>query len=147
MIKYALVCENDHEFEAWFQNGDAYEIQAAKSLIACPTCASHQVAKAIMAPAVATKAASALRERAIEPSPVAQIPASEMQHVMRRLREEVHGKAEYVGSRFAEEARRIHFDESPERGIYGEASAEEVRSLAEDGVPFFPLPRLPEDMN
>lgn len=145
MIKYALVCENDHEFEAWFQNGDAYEIQAAQSLVACPECGSHQVAKAIMAPAVATRAVA--RERAAEPSHVAQIPAEQMQQVMRRVREEVHAKAEYVGGRFAEEARRIHFDESPERGIYGEASAEEVRSLAEDGVPFIPLPRLPEDMN
>jgi hypothetical protein len=98
-----------------------------------------------MAPAVATKTAH--RERSDESTPVAQIPPDQLHQFVRRLREEVHAKAEYVGGRFAEEARRIHFDESPERGIYGEASAEEVQSLAEDGVPFLPLPRLPEDMN
>jgi hypothetical protein len=63
------------------------------------------------------------------------------------VRDEIHAKAEYVGGRFAEEARKIHFNESEQRGIYGEASADEVKELAEDGVPFMPMPRLPEDLN
>ena len=66
---------------------------------------------------------------------------------VRKVRDEIQDKAEYVGGRFAEEARKIHFNESPSRGIYGEASSDEVKSLAEDGVPFLPIPRVPDDMN
>lgn len=143
MIKYALVCQHGHEFEAWFRNGHAYEAQVSKSQIACPLCGSIQVEKAIMAPAVST----ATRREEAPPSQLAHIPAEQLQQFVRRIRDEVHENAEYVGGRFAEEARRIHFNESPERGIYGEASADEVRSLAEDGVPFLPLPRAPEDLN
>ena len=66
---------------------------------------------------------------------------------MKKIREEVRAKSEYVGPRFAEEARKIHNAESPERGIYGEASPDDVKSLAEDGIPVFPLPPAPEEMN
>ena len=106
--------------------------------VSCPECGSHDVDKAIMAPAVATR-----KREAAEP----RIPVEEFHKYLRKIRDEVHAKAEYVGGNFAEEARRIHFDESPARGIYGEASADEVKGLAEDGIPFMPLPQLPDDMN
>lgn len=138
MIKYSLVCRDGHGFEAWFQSGAAYETQVAASQLSCPECGSHDVDKAIMAPAVSTR-----REAAPQPS----IPVHELHKYLRKIRDEVHTKAEYVGGKFAEEARKIHFDESPPRGIYGEASADEVKGLAEDGIPFLPVPRLPEDMN
>ena len=142
MIKFSLVCHEGHEFEAWFKSGAAYEAQSARSQVLCPHCGSHSVDKAVMAPAVAKRAES-------EPVPRPQSPAPtpEQFQFLRRMRDEIHAKAEYVGGRFAEEARRIHFDESEARGIYGEASADEVKELAEDGVPFLPLPRLPEDLN
>ncbi len=142
MIKFSLVCRDGHEFEAWFRNGAAYEAQTARAQIACPHCGSHAVDKAIMAPAVAkrTESAPAAPSR---PS----VPADEMYRFLRKMRDEVHDKAEYVGGRFAEEARRIHFNESESRGIYGEATADEVKELAEDGIPFLPVPRLPEDLN
>jgi len=142
MIKYSLVCRDGHEFEAWFQSGAAYEVQLALEQVLCPFCASHEVGKAVMAPAV-SRGAGRDRPRAETPGPTPQ----QMQTAIRKMREEVHAKAEYVGGRFAEEARRIHFDESPARGIYGEATGDEVKDLAEDGVPFFPLPRLPEDLS
>lgn len=143
MIKFSLVCGVGHEFEGWFQSGATYEAQAAASQISCPHCGNHAVEKAIMSPALARRAVSA------EPAAryASKVAPEEIARMMRRLRDEVHGNAEYVGGRFAEEARRIHFNESPSRGIYGEASIEEVKSLAEDGVPFLPIPRLPEDMN
>ncbi len=139
MIKFALVCNDGHEFEAWFQNGAAYEAQVARAQVVCPQCASHQVDKAIMAPSVA--------RRTQEDGPAAAVAPRELHGHLRRFRDEVHAKAQYVGGRFAEEARKIHFEETEPRGVYGEASLEEVRELAEDGVPFLPVPRLPEDLN
>src|SRR5688572_11091979 len=140
MIKYSLVCAGSHEFEGWFQNGDAYEKEVASGRLACPHCGSREIDKAIMAPAVARSASRFS-------SGPEKVPAHEMQRLMKKLREEVVAKAEYVGSRFAEEARRMHFDESPAQSIYGEATADEARELAEEGIPFLPLPPSPEDLN
>lgn len=156
MIKFSLVCQDGgHEFEGWFQSGAVYETQIAREQLVCPHCGSHHVEKAIMAPAVAksvTKGSATKEQRAPSeqagPAPVEmKIPPEELHRLLRQYRQEVHTKAEYVGGRFAEEARRIHFEESPARGIYGEASAEEAKELAEDGIPFLPVPRLPEDLN
>lgn len=144
MIKYSLICHDRHEFEAWFQSSAAYDKQSAKAQVACPHCGSVKVDKAIMAPAIAKRMS---REPATVPPGAKPLPASEQYRHLRQLRDDIHSKAEYVGGRFAEEARKIHFNESEPRGVYGEASAEEVKELAEDGVPFFPVPRLPEDLN
>jgi hypothetical protein len=154
MIKFSLICHEGHEFEAWFKSGAACEAQIARSHVQCPHCGSHRVDKAIMAPAVARRAGS---DRSCEsdrpseggsaPPPNASLPSPEHYRFLRKVRDEIHAKAEYVGGRFAEEARKIHFNESEQRGIYGEASADEVKELAEDGVPFMPMPRLPEDLN
>jgi hypothetical protein len=67
--------------------------------------------------------------------------------MIRNLRREVEAKADYVGPRFADEARKIHHEEVPARGIYGEATPEEVKGLSEEGIEFYPLPQLPEDKN
>jgi hypothetical protein len=136
MIKYRLVCGSAHEFEGWFRNSAAYDAQAARGHIACPQCADTNVAKAVMAPSVAAPAA---------PEPAG--AQDDMQALMLRVRAEIEANAEYVGPRFAEEARRIHDEEGNPRRIYGEASLEEVRALAEDGIPCMPLPRLPKDLN
>lgn len=144
MIKYRLNCHKGHDFEAWFSNSDAFDRQARRGQVVCPSCGSAKVEKAIMAPAVKTRKGekqgtpAAKRER--------EIPA-EVLHVMRELRREVETKAEYVGPRFAEEARKIHFEETAPRGIYGEASLAEAKELADDGIPFLPLPKLPEEEN
>ncbi|WP_072396415.1 DUF1178 family protein [Hyphomicrobium sp. CS1GBMeth3] len=143
MIKFSLVCRDGHEFEAWFKSGAASEMQIAAKQVTCPHCGDTAVDKAVMAPAIARRedrpAAAAARPAATPPQAYVQF--------LRKVRDEIHAKAEYVGGRFAEEARRIHFDESDARGIYGEATAEEVKELAEDGIPFMPVPRLPEDLN
>lgn len=150
MIKFTLECRDGHVFEGWFQSGAVYEAQAELGQIACPHCGTHAVDKAVMAPAVARVSGSEEAKRADErrqqPAP-ADTPMHALQRRLREMRDEIHAKAEYVGGRFAEEARRIHFEESPPRGIYGEASDEEARELAEEGIPFLPMPRLPEDLN
>ena len=148
MIKFTLQCRDGHEFEGWFQSGAVYEAQIELGQIACPHCGSHAIDKAIMAPAVARRSTEeVVAPETARPGDPPNAPIHALHRRLRGIRDEIHAKAEYVGGRFAEEARRIHFEESPPRGIYGEASSEEVQDLAEDGIPFFPVPRLPEDLN
>jgi hypothetical protein len=131
VIRYALTCEHDHPFEAWFASSADYDDQAARGLVECPFCASRRVAKQIMAPAVAgTK-----RTAAAQP-----VPQAVMMEAMQRMRRHVEESFDYVGERFAEEARQIHAGEAEARGIYGEASPREVKALVEEGVPIAPLP-------
>ena len=141
MIQYSLVCENEHKFEAWFRNADAYDEQVKKRIVTCPVCATGQVEKALMAPALG-KAGSEKVSLAIgHPQQV------ELRAAMKALRDKVTSEADYVGDRFATEARKIHDHEVEPRGIYGEATRDEVAGLVEDGVDFMPLPNVPEDHN
>ena len=141
MIRFALSCHNEHAFDGWFRNGEDFETQRKRGLVSCPVCHSPKVEKALMAPSVSTarrqeKIALAMGED--QKKALSQLKA---------LAEEARKNADYVGDKFAEEARRIHFGEVEPRGIYGEATTEEARELAEDGVDFMPLPVLPEDQN
>ena len=131
MIVYNLQCRNGHEFEGWFRDSAAFDAQAEEGKLACPVCNSSRVEKAIMAPAVAAG------ERA--PDLTSQ-DACNMRQFMTGLRKYVQENAEYVGANFAEEARRIHYGETPDRHIYGETTAEEARELVEEGVDVAPLP-------
>jgi hypothetical protein len=144
MIKYRLACSAGHEFEGWFQSSDAYDVQAERGQVTCPHCGTPHVAKAIMAPSVSMTA----KHAGSEPMPPgAKLSSQELQGLMRRLRREIEAKADYVGPRFAEEARKMHEEDDSDRGIYGEATLDEAASLLEDGIPFLPVPRLPEDLN
>ncbi len=155
MIRYRLQCAAKHEFEGWFRNADAFERQGKRNLIVCPDCGSTEVTKALMAPNVVTSKSRAARKappaapvpQSHAPQRVANSGQRELLQMMRKLREEVIAKSEYVGPRFAEEARKIHNEEVEERGIYGEATSAEVKDLAEDGIEIYPLPVLPEDHN
>lgn len=171
MIRYKLACPKAHEFEAWFASSDGYDAQVAKKLVACPKCGSTAIRKALMAPSVVTserKAATrgrrsgqsteaqsteALTEAApsvpAPPSPdrVLTGPQREMLRKLKAMRDKVLAEAENVGPRFAEEARKIHHDETPARGIYGEASRAEVEELVSEGIEVYPIPVLPEDQN
>ena len=191
MILFALRCSADHQFEAWFRNGAAYDEQAAAHQIACPICGDTVVGKAPMAPRIAkgvARAADRAREQAeavaanAQPSAAPAAPANAVPaalpapipapvplpnaadvvaalppslndaqreavaEVMRQLtevRRSVEKNCDYVGDRFAEEARRIHYGESDPRGIYGEASDEEVAELNDEGVTFHRIPWIP----
>ncbi|UJQ93852.1 DUF1178 family protein [Mariluticola halotolerans] len=141
MIQYSLICESEHKFDAWFRNADAYEAQHKKGIVTCPICSSGNVTKALMAPAVARKSSDTVALSSGHPQ------QAELRAAMKALRDKVTAEADYVGDRFASEARKIHDQESEKRGIYGEATREEVTALVEDGIDFMPLPSLPEDRN
>jgi len=141
VIRFSLICDQAHEFEAWFRNNDDFDKQAKRGFVECPHCGSSKVEKALMAPAVSTarkKEKIALAMGEAQKQAMAQLKA---------LSEKLRENADYVGDKFAEEARKIHFGEADPRGIYGEATADEVRGLVEDGVDFMPIPVFPEDRN
>jgi hypothetical protein len=145
MIHFSLACSAGHNFEGWFASSEAFEAQKAKHVLLCPVCGDADVDKALMAPAVATsRKKDAVRVAAHTTGPADE---PEVTSMLRKLRKHLTDNADYVGNRFAEEARRIHYDEVEKRGIYGEATSEEVRSLSEEGIEFHPLPVLPEDHN
>jgi hypothetical protein len=161
MIRYSLCCDRGHSFEAWFGGSDAFDRQKADGQVLCPSCGSADVSKALMTPSVSTsrkKAAQTPESEVPAPDidapaeqsvPVATQPAlpPEALALMRELRAKVTAEAEYVGPKFAEEARKIHYGEREEGGIYGEAGVDEVRALNEEGIEVLPLPVLPEDRN
>lgn len=131
MIKYDLVCRKDHRFEGWFASSAAFDAQSAKGKVQCPVCNSKKIAKAPMAPSVATRP-----ERA-PPTP------SEMRAALVKLRRHVETNAEHVGADFADEARAIHHGEAEERAIYGDATPEESEALAEEGIAVARIPWVP----
>jgi hypothetical protein len=164
MIRYALRCDRDHTFESWFQNSAAYDKQAKRGLVTCPACGSAKIEKTIMAPRLARadvpeppppipapQAQQAVAAPQVAPgkAPVAIVGAQEreLRAKLKELRDHVTKNANYVGPRFPEEARKIHYGETEHRSIYGEASPEEAKALHEEGIEFHPLPVLPDDQN
>ncbi len=144
MIKYALICDSDHEFEAWFGSSEDYDTQRKRGFVDCPTCGSKEIQKGLMAPRVSgtKKSGDASTDMATTP----QIP-TEMVEKLREIKKHVEANSENVGDKFPEEARKVHYGEAESRGIYGKASIEEAASLVEEGVGVLPIPDLPEDKN
>ena len=142
MIRYTLRCDRDHEFEAWFRSSGDCDRAAKAGENACPVCGSTDTAKAIMAPSLSgTRKEEKLSLAAPDPRSAA------MRAALTEFRQKVTENADYVGDKFAEEARKIHFNETEPRSIYGEATIEEARDLAEEGIAFQPLPPAPKDRN
>ncbi len=134
MIKYALACEAGHPFEGWFSTSADYDDQRERGMVECPLCGSKGVSKQIMAPAIAgTKAQTG----GVDATPEMR---GMMMEAMSKVRAHVEENFDYMGDSFASEARAIHDGRSEQRGIYGEATPAEVKSLVEDGVPVAPLP-------
>lgn len=128
MIRYALICDAEHGFEAWFSNSAEYDRQAESGLVECPQCGITDVRKAVMAPAVASP-----KRRKADPEKMAMALAGQ-------VRAHIRNNFEYVGDKFADAARDIHAGKAPHREIYGEATAAEAEALRDDGVPCAPLP-------
>jgi hypothetical protein len=169
MIRYALNCDEGHTFDSWFQNSAAYDKQVKRSLVNCPVCGSAKVEKAIMAPRLAnvdvadpqpslTSPTPPSPLQPLQPAPPPPIPPKnpvammlpperELRQKLKELREHITKNASYVGPRFPEEARKIHYGETEHRSIYGEASPDEARELHDEGIEFHPLPILPDDKN
>ncbi|MGB6534662.1 MAG: DUF1178 family protein [Xanthobacteraceae bacterium] len=170
MIRYSLNCGNGHTFESWFANSAAFDRQNKRGLVNCPLCGSAKVEKAIMAPRLARADAPGPaifdepKPPTPAPPPTPSIPMPpvatgtgavamtspqerELRTKLKELRDHVTRNANYVGARFPEEARKMHYGEIEHRSIYGEASADEAKALHEEGIEFHPLPILPDDHN
>jgi hypothetical protein len=132
MILFTLRCAHGHEFEGWFRDGNGFEAQQKSGEIACPECGQTTVEKAVMAPRLG---------RSRENSPP--ISAAQFRAALLEMRRQVESNCDYVGERFAEEARRIHYGEIDPHGIYGEASEEESRELKDEGISFGRIPWVP----
>lgn len=131
MISFNLLCEREHEFEGWFAGSDAFEDQRARKLIACPVCGSRKVTKTVSAPNIASARARQQARKA---------ETRKALEAVAKLKAHVESTCDNVGERFPEEARKIHYGEVEERGIYGKASKDEVAALAEEGIAIAPLP-------
>jgi hypothetical protein len=158
MIRYTLICENRHEFESWFADSAAFDKQAKREQVNCPRCGSAKVEKAIMAPSLAgnrkrepqpEQAAVPSSPPAPEKAPVAMISPQEreIRTKLKELRDHLTKNADHVGAKFPEEARKMHYGEIEHRSIYGEASPQDAKDLAEEGIEFHPLPILPDERN
>lgn len=152
MILFKLKCSAEHEFEGWFRDNAACERQQARHEIACPVCGDSAVAKAPMAPRLGRSRSERPPERTESPAPekAPPVPATEsppspadLRRALQELRKQVETHCDYVGPRFAEEARRIHRGETPARGIYGEATKAESRKLVDEGIEVACVPWVP----
>jgi hypothetical protein len=132
MILFTLRCAHSHEFEGWFRDGDRFEAQQRAGEIACPECGDTSVEKAVMAPRVG-------RSREAMPS----MSPAQFRAALVEMRRQIETNCDYVGARFAEEARRIHYGEIDAHSIYGEASEDESRELADEGISFGRIPWIP----
>jgi hypothetical protein len=126
-----LQCPHGHRFEGWFASAEEFESQLSRKLVACPVCSATEVSRLPSAPRLNLSGATATQASA---------GSDELQaRVMRALRE-VLEKTENVGDRFAEEARRIHYNEAPARNIRGVTTPEDAQALVEEGIEVMPLP-------
>ncbi|MGB1875723.1 MAG: DUF1178 family protein [Rhodospirillaceae bacterium] len=151
MIVYDLSCDNDHEFESWFKNSAAYDSLRKGRKIACPVCGSPKIHKAPMAPNISK---SGIKEMAPAPVPdeaKVKVPdvtetddmAAAMTKAVEAIKElqtTIEKNFDNVGVKFPEEARKIHYGEAEQRGIYGEATAEEAQELIDEGVDIAAVP-------
>ena len=135
MILFKLRCSAEHEFEAWFRDGATYDRQAGRGQISCPRCGDSAIDKAPMAPRLGRSGSD--EKTKAPPSP------AQLRRMLQEVRRHVEANCDYVGPRFAEEARRIHNGDADARGIYGEASEADSQALADDGIEVARIPWVP----
>lgn len=134
MISFSLKCADGHGFDSWFQSSEAFDKLQAAGMVSCAVCGVSDVQKSLMAPRVST---SKTHKGALT------APAHPAEQALAEMRKKVEANSEYVGPKFADEARKMHLGDAPERAIYGEAKMEDAKKLIEDGVPVMPLPFKP----
>ena len=140
----ALKCENDHQFESWFNSAGAFEKLAGMKLVECPQCSSVSVEKTLMAPRVPAKSNKSVNTAPAPLQAMASGSDPKLERALKELRSHVETNSEYVGPRFAAEATSMHLGDTPQRSIYGEVKPEEAKRMAEDGVRALPLPFVPK---
>ncbi len=145
MIVYDLECENSHRFEGWFGSADDYDKQQASKLLSCPMCNSGQVVRRPSAAYVNTGAVE--KPPRSQPKPANALPQQQYANVppeiVAKVIEHIIKNTEDVGNRFPEEARKIHYNEAPERHIRGTATPKDVESLRDEGIEVVSLPVPP----
>ena len=157
MIVFDLICDDGHRFEGWFGSSQDFAEQQDRGLVACPQCGSPIVAKAPMAPAVPAKGNSrpeAALAEAGDAVPVSNMPLpAEVQKALATLakaQEKALKDSTWVGDKFAEQSRAMHYGEESEKPIHGRASSEEAKSLLDEGIAVAPLPfpiAPPDELN
>lgn len=154
MIIFDLCCEHDHKFEGWFHSADAFESQLDRQMVCCPQCDSCDVRRVPSAVSIGTHHRESDGGQQQAPSrsnltSTAVMPAgAQALAIYRQLVQAMVNNSEDVGSSFADEARKIHYNEAPERPIRGNASEEECESLRDEGIPILHLPAIKdEDLN
>jgi len=151
-----LQCRQGHSFEGWFGSQDDYDAQRARGLVTCPMCNDSEITKMLSAPRLNLGHGSPSAQAQNEAAPTEAAPASapssalassadanpvvQMQAALMNMVRHVMANTEDVGPRFAEEARRIHYDECEERNIRGQATREETEALLDEGIDVLPLP-------
>ena len=133
MIKYTLQCSNFHQFDSWFSSSEAFDKLKDSKLLSCELCGDTSVSKSVMAPSVKTKKDEVIKGALLQDT-------VKENNLIKELRKKVEKSCEYVGDKFAEEARAMHDGESPERSIYGKTTKQEAKLLLEEGIPVMPLP-------
>ena len=141
MIRYDLVCENEHFFESWIKDSKSYQKQLEANEIACPKCNNSNISKSLMAPGIPKKTNTK------NGNVIANSSSSSISNAIRKIRDEIKKNSEYVGDQFPEEARKIHYNEAEMRSIYGKASKTEITELVDEGIDIIQIPEIPDDKN
>ena len=134
MIRYTLKCDEGHTFDSWFKGSEAFDTLSRAGQISCALCGSTRVEKSIMAPAVGGTSADAEDQAPLS------MPQNAAEMALANLRQHLKENSDYVGKEFADEARRIHIGEAEQRGIWGEATADDAKALKDEGIPVAPIP-------
>ena len=139
MIKYTLNCNNGHEFDSWFSSSDSFEKLKKNGHLECALCSSKIVKKSLMAPSITPES-----EKKKETLVSAQ---SALEKEIKALKHKIRTTAEDVGENFPSEARAMHYGEKEEKPIIGKTSLAEAKDLAEEGIPFVPVPWSDDKVN
>ena len=139
MIRYTLNCKNGHQFDSWFSNSDSFEKLRKKGLLECAVCSSKEIEKSLMAPKIAPSS-----DKKTETLISTQ---SDLEKEIKALKHKIKSTATDVGENFSSEARAMHYGEKEEKPIIGKATMDEAKDLAEEGVPFIPLPWSDDKVN
>ncbi len=138
MVVYDLICDCAHVFEGWFASLETFEVQQENGLVACPMCSSTAILRRPAAPRINVSKHSAGATR-----PVAMMPNLSPEALWRKALAYIRKNSEDVGAAFPEEARKIHYGETTVRNIRGQASAQDVAALSDEGIEVTPIPNLP----
>ena len=158
MIKYSLICRslncnNKENFDAWFQNIDAFEYQKSKGLVSCPICGSDNIIKSLTTPSLRMAKTNILKKHEYEknidknssPTISDAVYNNKLTAVLRSIKKEIQKNSENVGNNFVKEARKMKEGKIEEKSIYGNGSKVEIEELKDEGIDVINIPWVPDD--